>query len=80
MEYCEDRNGTIVYIRAVQRHCHGVTINLTPFSLRKIPLSWKEHTFQAGSSSNYKSILESGQWAGGLSFEKHEDQLDSSHL
>ena len=28
MEYCEDKNGTIIYIRAAQGHSHGVTINI----------------------------------------------------
>ena len=27
MEYCEDRNGTILYIRALQGHSQGVAIN-----------------------------------------------------
>ena len=44
MECCEDQNGTIIYIRAVQGHSHGVTINPNMFSLREIPLNWKDHT------------------------------------
>ena len=43
IEYCEDQNGTIIYIRAVQGHSHGARINPTVFSSTKIPLNWKEH-------------------------------------
>ena len=31
-EYCEDQNGTVIYIRAMQGHGHGVTINSDLFS------------------------------------------------
>ena len=34
---------------------------------KEIPLSWKEHRFHTGSSSNSGTILQNGQWAGGLS-------------
>ena len=37
------------------------------FSLKQIPLGWEEHIFHTGSSANYRSILEEGPWAGGLS-------------
>ena len=33
------------------------------FSLRQIPLKWKEHKFHKGSFSNYKPILDNGVWA-----------------
>ena len=36
------------------------------FFERDTPLNWKEHILHTGSSSNYESILEKGQWAGGL--------------
>ena len=49
-ENCEDRNGTILYSRAVQRHGHGAKIN------PETPLNWKEHIFHTGSSSNFQSI------------------------
>ena len=29
-EYCEDQHGTIIYIRALQVHSHGVAINPQP--------------------------------------------------
>ena len=67
MEHCEDQHGTIIFIRAVQGQSHVVGINPNRFSLKEIPTSWKEHIFHTGSSSNYKSILENGLWAGGLS-------------
>ena len=53
MENCEDQSGT------------GVNPSL--FSVKEIPLDWKEHIFNTGSSSNCKSILENGLWAGGSS-------------
>ena len=37
------------------------------FYLKEIPLTWKEHVFHTGRSSNNKSILENGLWAGGSS-------------
>ena len=43
MEYCEDKNGTIIYIHEVQGHSHGTRISPTLFSLKEIPLNWKEH-------------------------------------
>ena len=42
-EYCEDQNGTVIYIRALQGHGHGFTINSDLFSLQRMPLNWKEH-------------------------------------
>ena len=63
-EYCEERTVTI---RALQGHSHGVAINPNLFSLKQIPLGWKEHTFHTGSSFNHNSVPEKGQWAGGLS-------------
>ena len=64
MEYCEDQNRTIIYIRAVQGHSHGDRINPDLFSFNQVPLNWKEHILHTGSSSNRKSILENGPWAG----------------
>ena len=58
MEYCEDQNRTIVHIRAVQGRSPWCQ-NPTFFSLK--------HILHTGSSSNCKSILENGLWAGGLS-------------
>ena len=52
---------------ALQGHSHGVVINLNLFSLKQIPLGWKEHIFHTGSSFNHNSVPEKGQWAGGLS-------------
>ena len=63
-EYCEER---LVTIRALQGHSHGVANNPNLFSLKQIPLGWKEHTFHTGSSFNHNSVPEKGQWAGGLS-------------
>ena len=63
----EDQNGTILYIRAVQRHSHGVAINADLLSLKLIPLNRKEHMFHTGSCSNKKSISENGRWAGEVS-------------
>ena len=37
MEYCEDQNGTIINMRAVQGRSHGVANNPNLFSLRQIP-------------------------------------------
>ena len=31
IEYCEEQNGTIIYIRAVQGHSHGGELNPTFF-------------------------------------------------
>ena len=45
MEHCKDQNGTVIYIRVL-------------VSLTQILLSWKEHIFHTGTSSDYKSILE----------------------
>ena len=39
-EYCEDHNGTIIYIRAVQGHSYGATMNPNLFSLIQMPLDW----------------------------------------
>ena len=36
MEHCEDQNGTITYIRAVQGNSHGARINPTLFSSQHI--------------------------------------------
>ena len=44
-----------------------VAINPDLISLEQIQLNWKEHIFHTGSSSNCKSILENGLWAGGSS-------------
>ena len=63
MKYCEDQNGTIIYIRADQGHSHGSTINQF---FTEIPLSWTEH-IPHSISSNEKSILGHGVWAVGLS-------------
>ena len=63
-EYCEERTVTI---RALQGHSHGVANNPNLFSLKQIPLGWKEHIFHTGSSFNHNSDPEKGQWAGGLS-------------
>ena len=67
MECCEDPNGTMIHIRAVQGHSHGARNNPTLFSLTKILFNGKERKFHTDSSSNCKSILENGLWAGGLS-------------
>ena len=67
MQYCEDQNGTIIYMRAVQGHSHGAKMNPNSFSLTKILISWREHMFRTGSYSNFKSILENGPWAECLS-------------
>ena len=53
MEFCEDRNGTMICIRALQGHIQDQSNVI--FSLTKIPLNWKEHIFHTGSPSNYKS-------------------------
>ena len=45
MKYCENQNGTIIHIRAVHGHSHGVTINPTLFCLEEILVCWKEHMF-----------------------------------
>ena len=36
MEYCEDQNGTIIHIRALQGHSHWVAIKPDLFSLKQI--------------------------------------------
>ena len=54
MEFCKLQNATIMYIRAVHSHSHGVTINPTLFSLQEIPLSLEEHMSHTGSSSKQK--------------------------
>ena len=61
--FVRGQNGTIMYIRAVQGHSHGVAINPHLFSLKTIPLNWKEHAFHTGSSSNNKSVFE--KWSMG---------------
>ena len=38
MEYCEDHNGTIHYIRGLPGHTHGVATNPNLFPLKQIPL------------------------------------------
>ena len=58
IEYCEDKNGISIFLRAVQGHCHSVTINPALLSLKETLLSWKEHVFHTGSSSNKKSIMD----------------------
>ena len=68
MECCEGQSGTIIYIRAVQGHSHGVTINPNMFSLRQIPLNWKDHIFHTEICCNYESVLQYGRWEGDLSF------------
>ena len=54
MVYCEDHNGTILYIRALQGHSHGVAISPNLFSVKQIPKGWKEHVLHTGSSSTNK--------------------------
>ena len=54
MERCEDQNRTFFYIRAVKVHSYGVALNPNLFSLKQIPLNWKEHMFHTGSSSNFE--------------------------
>ena len=63
MEYCEDQNGTILYIR----HSQGVKMNTTVFSLKKDTVELEITIIQQGSSHDYKWILKSGPWARGLS-------------
>ena len=65
MEHYEDKDGTIICIRAVRGPRHGVTINPTLISVKEIPLKWKENIFHTGNSSNSRSISENGLWAGG---------------
>ena len=60
LECCEGRNGTIIYIRALQDHSQGVAINPDQFSFKQKPLHWKEHRLHTGNSSSCKSILENG--------------------
>ena len=48
MECCWDQHGTIIYIRALQGHSHGVAINPNMFSLTQIPLNWKLFQVQIG--------------------------------
>ena len=60
MEFCEDQNGSIIYIRAAHGHSHGARITPTLLSVTKIPLIWKEPLFSTDTSSNYESILENG--------------------
>ena len=55
-EYCEE-----------QGHSQGVANNPNLFSLKQVPLGWKEHIFHTGSSFKHNSVPEKGQWAGGLS-------------
>ena len=64
MEYCEDQNGTTIYIQATVM----VVQSIQPcFLLEEILLTWRDRIFNTGSSSNFKSIQEYGQWTGGLS-------------
>ena len=64
---CDCQTATTVYIRALQGHSQGVAINPDLFSSKQILWNWKELILHTGGSSNYKSILEDGLWAGGLS-------------
>ena len=57
-----ERSSTFVHCKG---HSQGVAINPNLFSLKQTPLNPKEHIFHTGSSANYKSIPESGLWAGG---------------
>ena len=70
VEYWEGQYETMIYIRAVQGHSHGAKINPTLFSLKEIPLNWKEPIFHTGSSYNCQPILETiGKR---IKFEKYE--------
>ena len=60
----------------VQYHSHRVTVNATLFSLREMPLSWKENVFHTGRFFNYKSIL----WTGGSSLRNRRQACFFSHL
>ena len=57
------------------RICKATVIVLDLFSLKQIPLNWKEHTFHTGSSSNQKISLWAWSTGSRIRFLSHETSL-----
>ena len=67
IEHCFDSHGELQYIRSIEDHS-GVPRNDPQFfTLLELPYEWKVHTYLSGSSNNYRSIVEGGLIARGIS-------------
>ena len=76
IECCEDRNGSVCYLRAVQGHPGGVPISPELMNYTLFLYNWKEHIYHGGISWNFQCILESGLSPGG----KENDRARQSSL
>ena len=64
-EYCETSQGSLAYIRAIQRHSGGEAISPEMMGHVLLPKGWTEVKNHKGCYFNMKSILENGLVAGG---------------
>ena len=75
MEYCEDQNGTILSIRALQGHSQGVAINPNLFSLKQILPSLERTHIPHGQLFQLRINLREWSMGRRITFEKHETSL-----
>ena len=64
-EICEDENGELKYIRAIQGHSGGVTISPRLMNYVRIPHRWKQFIYHVGRARDQYSVAEAGPVAGG---------------
>ena len=50
VEHCEDSKNSLAYIRAIQRHSGGLSIDLELMGYIRIPHSWKKFIFHSACS------------------------------
>ena len=56
IEYCEDNDGFLCYLRAIQGYSGGIPIEPELMGNVFIPRDWKKYIFHRGLSWNYQSI------------------------
>ena len=65
IKYCEDKNGSLCYLRAIQGHSGGTPTSPELMNCTFIPYNWKGVIYHKGFSWNFQSILGSGLIPGG---------------